>query len=83
MNTSKNEDKISKIFFSKPFLQEDRKENIDVSIENVLCIKPIKSYLHHHNPFREREDEWTNEFRRDHIVETMIDIGSGISVTGL
>lgn len=83
MNTSKNEDKISKIFFSKPFLQEDRKENIDVSIESVLCIKPIKSYLHHHNPFREREDEWTNEFRRDHIVETMIDIGSGISVTGL
>lgn len=83
MNTSKNEDKISKIFFFKPFLQEDRKENIDVSIESVLCIKPIKSYLHHHNPFREREDEWTNEFRRDHIVETMIDIGSGISVTGL
>lgn len=83
MNTSKNEDKISKIFFSKSFLQEDRKENIDVSIESVLCIKPIKSYLHHHNPFREREDEWTNEFRRDHIVETMIDIGSGISVTGL
>lgn len=83
MNTSKNEDKISKIFFFKPFLQEDRKENIDVSIESVLCIKPIKSYLHHHNPFREREDDWTNEFRRDHIVETMIDIGSGISVTGL
>ena len=82
MNTSKNEDKISKIFFSKPFLQENRKENIDVSIESVLCIKPIKSYLHHHNPFGERE-EWTNEFRRDHIVETMIDIGSGISVTGL
>lgn len=83
MNTSKNEDKISKIFFSKLFLQEDRKENIDVSIESVLCIKPIKSYLHQHNPFREREDERTNEFRRDHIVETMIDIGSGISVTGL
>lgn len=57
MNTSKNEDKISKIFFFKPFLQEDRKENIDVSIESVLCIKPIKSYLHHHNPFREREDD--------------------------
>lgn len=57
MNTSKNEDKISKIFFSKPFLQEDRKENIDVSIESVLCIKPIKSYLHHHNHFGEREDE--------------------------
>lgn len=57
MNTSKNEDKISKIFFFKPFLQEDRKENIDVSIESILCIKLIKSYLHHHNPFREREDD--------------------------